>query len=73
MKPKKKSFDCVEMKNRIQAKLQREEAKYGKEEAARRRRARVLADPILSRFFRDQPATSVPALRATKRVAGRRS
>ena len=60
MKPKKKSFDCLEMKNRIQAKLQREEAKYGKEEAARRRRARVLANPILSKFFRDHPATNVP-------------
>ncbi len=73
MKPKKKSFDCVEMKNRIQAKLLREEAKYGKAEAAKRRRARVLADPILSKFFRDHPATNVLAPPTTKRVAGRRS
>jgi len=73
MKPKKKSFDCVEMKNRIQAKLRREEVKYGKVEAAKRRRARVLADPILSKFFRDHPATNVPAPQTTKRAAARRS
>lgn len=73
MKPKKKSFDCVEMKNRIQAKLQREEAKYGQEEAAKRRRARVLADPILSRFFGDRSATKILTPQGTKRAAGRRS
>jgi hypothetical protein len=72
MRPKKKSFDCVEMKNRIQAKLQREEAKYGKVEAAKRRRSRIMADPILRRFF-DRPATNVPTPQTSKRAAGRRS
>ena len=68
MKPKKKSFDCVEMKNRIQAKLQREEGRYGKEEAAKRRRARILANPILSKFFLDHPATNASP-HPTKRAA----
>ena len=60
MKPKKKAFDCVEMKNRIQAGLLREEAKYGKEEAARRRGQRVMANPILAKFVRTHPATNAP-------------
>lgn len=72
MKPKKKSFDCVEMKNRIQATLRREETKYGKEEAAKSRRARVLRDPILSKFFPDRPATNILAPHVPKRAAGRR-
>ncbi len=73
MKPKKKSFDCVEMKNRIQAKLRREEAKYGKEEAARRRWQRVMDNPILAKFVRTHPATNAPEPAPVKRAAGRRS
>jgi hypothetical protein len=70
MRSKKKSFDCVEMKNRIQAKLLREEVKYGPEEAAKRRRARILSDPILSKFFGDRPAAPVRVPQATKGAAG---
>ena len=73
MKRKKKAFDCVEMKNRIQARLRREEAKYGPEEAAKRRWQRVMDNPILAKFVRTHPATNAPEPAPAKRAAGRRS
>ena len=47
-----KAFDCVAMKWDIQQKLLQEEAQLGKEEAARRRRERLLQDPILGSLVR---------------------
>jgi hypothetical protein len=72
VKRKKKAFDCVEMKNRIQAKLRREEAKYGPEEAAKRRWQRVMENPILAKFVQTHPPTNAPEAAHTKRIAGRR-
>ena len=48
---KKKDFDCVEMKWKIQQDLLREEQELGSEEAKKRRRQRVLEDPILGPFL----------------------
>ena len=48
---KKKDFDCVEMKWKIQQELLREERELGREEAHKRRRQRVLDDPILGPFL----------------------
>ena len=48
---KKKDFDCVEMKWKIQQDLLREEQELGREEAKKRRRRRVLDDPILGPFL----------------------
>jgi hypothetical protein len=48
---KKKDFDCVEMKWKIQQDLLREEQDLGREEAKKRRRQRVLDDPILGPFL----------------------
>jgi hypothetical protein len=47
---KKKDFDCVEMKWKIQQDLLREEQELGREEA-KKRRQRVLDDPILGPFL----------------------
>jgi hypothetical protein len=54
----KKDFDCVAMKWDIQQKLLQEEAQWGKEEAARRRRERLLRDPILGSLVRASPAAT---------------
>jgi len=48
---KKKDFDCVEMKWKIQQNLLREEQELGREEAKRRRSQRVLSDPILGPYL----------------------
>ncbi len=48
---KKKDFDCVEMKWNIQRELLREEQELGLEEAKKRRRERVLNDPVLGPFL----------------------
>jgi hypothetical protein len=48
---KKKDFDCVEMKWQIQQDLLREEQELGSEEARKRRKQRVLNDPILGPFL----------------------
>ena len=48
---KKKDFDCVEMKWKIQQDLLREEQELGPEEAKKRRRQRVLNDAILGPFL----------------------
>jgi hypothetical protein len=54
---KKKDFDCVEMKWNIQRDLLREEQELGleeaeeAEEAKKRRRERVLNDPVLAPFL----------------------
>ncbi len=48
---KKKDFDCVEMKWKIQQDLLREEQELGREEAKKRRKQRVLDDPILGPFL----------------------
>ena len=50
MKPGKE-FDCVEMKAEIQARLLREAAELGEEEAHRRRAERLSRDPILGGFL----------------------
>jgi hypothetical protein len=55
MKPEKE-FDCVEMKAEIQARLLREVAELGEEEAQRRRAERLSRDPILSTFLRTKMA-----------------
>jgi hypothetical protein len=47
-----KNFDCVQMKARIQEQLLREIAELGEEEAGKRRKARLLRDPILSGLLR---------------------
>ena len=51
MKPGK-TFDCVRMKTGIQEQLLREIAELGEEEADKRRKARLLRDPILSPLLR---------------------
>jgi hypothetical protein len=68
MKPRT-IFDCVEMKTSIQEQLLREIAELGEEEAAKRRKARVLRDPILSPLLqpkgvmRRRPMEHEPAAR----------
>jgi hypothetical protein len=56
MKPEKE-FDCVEMKAEIQARLLREIAELGEEEAQRRRAERLSRDPILGSFLRTKSTT----------------
>jgi len=56
MKPGKE-FDCVEMKAEIQARLLREAAELGEEEAQRRRAARLSRDPILGGFLQTKMDT----------------
>jgi hypothetical protein len=51
----KKDFDCVEMKRKIQEELQQEVDLLGKEEARNRQWQRVLNDPILGPFVRNNP------------------
>ena len=48
---KRKDFDCVEMKWKIQQDLLREEQELGREQAKKRRRQRVRDDPILGPFL----------------------
>ncbi len=55
---KKKDFDCGEMKWKIQQDLLREEQELGREEAKKRRRQRVLDDPILGPFLEKLSAKS---------------
>jgi len=59
LKPGKK-FDCVQMKIEIQERLLREIAELGEEEAARRRRDRLVHDPILGAILERKAAGSVP-------------
>ena len=59
MKPDKK-FDCVQMKAGIQERLLREIAELGEEEGARRRRDRLVHDPILGTFLKRKTASSGP-------------
>ncbi len=49
---KNKDFDCVEMKNQIQADLLREYEGLSEEEIQKRRCERINADPILSDLVR---------------------
>ena len=56
MKPEK-TFDCVQMKTKIQEQLLREIAELGEEEAGKRRKARRLSDPILSAWLRTKGVT----------------
>jgi hypothetical protein len=51
-----KKFDCVEMKAEIQARLLREVAELGEEEAQKRRAERLSRDPILGSFLRTKAA-----------------
>lgn len=55
-----KKFDCVQMKIEIQERLLREIAELGEEEAARRRRDRLVHDPILGAFLERKTASSGP-------------
>ena len=64
---RKKDFDCVEMKWKIQEDLLREEQEFGREEAKQRRRQRVLDDPILEPFL--AKLTSKAPLAGRGRVA----
>jgi hypothetical protein len=47
-----KHFDCVQMKTEIQERLLLEIAELGEEEAGKRRKMRLLRDPILSALLR---------------------
>ena len=55
-----KEFDCVQMKAEIQDRLLREIAELGEEEALRRRRDRLVHDPILGAFLKRKTANSGP-------------
>ena len=48
---KRKDFDCVEMRWQFQQDLLREEQELGTAEAKKRKRQRVLDDPILGPFL----------------------
>ena len=68
-----KEFDCVQMKAEIQERLLSEIAGVGEEEAGKRRKERLLADPILGRFLRAKMAPQKePAERAPCSLSGRR-
>jgi len=49
-----KTFDCVEMKRRIQEELQAEVATLGEQEARRRQWQSVLDDPLLGPLVRNK-------------------
>jgi hypothetical protein len=51
MNPEEK-FDCVRMKTEIQERLLHEIAELGEEEARKRRKERLMRDPILGAFLR---------------------
>jgi hypothetical protein len=56
-----KKFDCVQMKAEIQERLLREIAELGEEEAGKRRKERLLRDPILGAFLRTTKTTKTEA------------
>ncbi len=57
----KKSFDCVEMKNRLQAELREREALLGPEEARRRRRQWLATgDDDLAKWWRSLSSVRKP-------------
>jgi len=60
-----KKFDCVQMKAEIQERLLREIAELGEEEAARRRRDRLVRDLILGAFLERKTASSGPHTQRT--------
>jgi hypothetical protein len=51
-----KQLDCVRMKAEIQERLLQEIAEFGEEEAGRRRKERLMRDPILGAFLQDKIA-----------------
>lgn len=59
----KKTFDCVDMKNTIQRRLQAEEESLSHAEKEQRRRQRIDADPILGPWLARQ--RQPPASRET--------
>lgn len=62
LKVKKKAFDCVEMKHRIQAELQQRAQGMSYEEERRFSEELIASDPILARFWaRRRPAGAAPA------------
>jgi hypothetical protein len=63
-----KEFDCVQMKAQIQERLLREIANVGEEEASRRRKERLLRDPILGKFLRSKIAPDKETTEHTPRV-----
>ncbi len=60
-----KAFDCVEMKAEIQARLLREVADLGEEQAQRLRAERLSRDPILGAFLRTKMAQDDGSSRRT--------
>ena len=64
---KNKDFDCVEMKNRIQAELLREYEGLTDEQIQERRRQRIESDPILGPFMRRVGAKGRERETASKR------
>ncbi len=64
---KKKSFDCVDMKNQIQADLLREYEGLNDEQIQERRRQRIDADPLLRDLLRKVGLKEVKRSLASKR------
>lgn len=59
---KSKSFDCVEMKNAIQADLRKEHERLSDEEIERRRRAWLAtSDDFLAKWWRSMQAARQPS------------
>ncbi len=70
MKPKK-TFDCVEMKNAIQAKLREKHAGLSDEEIARQRRRWLeTSDDPLARWWRSLPPSQFPRPTAAQSRSG---
>jgi hypothetical protein len=63
-----KTFDCVRMKAEIQERLLREIAELGEEEARKKRKERLLRDPILGAFLRAKKTTKKEASAQTPTV-----
>jgi hypothetical protein len=61
---KNKDFDCVEMKNAIQAQLRKENEGLTDEEIARRREWLEKTDVTLAKWWRTLPTPNFPASRA---------
>ncbi len=64
---KTKPFDCVEMKNQIQAELLSEYEGLSEDEIRKRRHDRIHADPILSNLVNRVGARDVEKIHGTMR------
>lgn len=56
-----KAFDCLQMKDEIQARILSDEAGLTDDEIQARRRERILADPVLGRWFENLVSTQADA------------